>query len=208
MRMNTKYHNISVCMIFCILMLASCAGSSAKFKKEYALVWKETIKSEAWQASLNPSESAENDEGDHFYSSTEEVILDAVTAPRRNFRFNERYNKLVANAYYKIIAEAEKADRRLKEEYQRLTMQRAQNSESRIKKGDLGRITRKYEAHNAMLNGLKSWNIMSEYGSDDLEFFQAEHKPRVAAMLNENQSEEAVINYLVYKLADLYHFEQ
>ena len=194
-------------MIVCAMILASCAGSHTKFKREYARVWKETIKSDAWQASLITT-GADFQEDQNFYTSTEELVLNTSFKSKTTADFNEKYNKLVSKAYYKIIAEAEKSDKRLKEEYQRLTLHKVHGITSKLNKGDLALVTKKYEAHSAMLNGLKSWNIMSEYGTDDLEFFQAEHRAKVVDMLEGNHSEEVIINYLVYKLADLYHFDQ
>jgi len=179
-----------------------------KFKQQYAKVWKETIKSDAWEASLKGDSGPDFEEDQNFYTSTEEVLLDVASKPINNFQFNEKYNKLVSDAYFKIIAEAEKSDRRLRDEYQRLSIHKAQGTTSKLNKGDLALVAKKYKAHSAMLNGLKSWNIMSEYGSDDLEFFQAEHRSKVVSMIDANQSEQVIINYLVYKLADLYHFEQ
>jgi hypothetical protein len=58
-----------------------------------------------------------------------------------------------------------------------------------------------------MLEGLKSWNIMSVYGTDDLDFFKAENKGKVAEMIAAGRSQDFILNYLIYKLADLYHFE-
>lgn len=190
------------------MILASCAGSKSNFKQEYARVWKEAIKSEAWKASLVHQADAEIEEDQNFYTSNEEIVLNAASKTNAAGNITEKYKELVANAYFKIIAEAEKSDKRLKAEYQRLTLQQDQVKTNKLDKDNLSLTAKKYEAHNAMLNGLKSWNIMSEYGSDDLEFFQAEHRSKVEAMMKASSSEEMIINYLVYKLADLYHFEQ
>ncbi|MCW5514786.1 hypothetical protein [Muriicola sp. Z0-33] len=208
MRIRNYYHCFKGIIFLSAVILASCAGSNSKFKQEYARVWKETIKSDAWKASLVDRSDTDLQEDQNFYTSNEEVVLDAETITGGKAGINEKYKNLVADAYFKIIAEAEKSDRRLKNEYERLTQQGNQGTSSKLNKNELVLAAKKYEAHNAMLNGLKSWNIMSEYGSDDLEFFQAEHRKKVVAMISASQSEEAIINYLVYKLADLYHFEQ
>lgn len=207
MKIRKYYHGLKGFRFLCVLILASCAGSNAKFKQEYAKVWQETIKSDAWQASLINGDSPDFQEDQNFYTSTEDVLLDTDFNSSADTHFNDRYRKLVSDAYYKIIAEAENSDSKLKEEYERLTLHKLRGTTRKFKKGDLALVTKKYEAHNAMLNGLKSWNIMSEYGSDDLEFFQAEHSTKVVAMMEANQSEEEIINFLVYKLADLYHFD-
>lgn len=127
----------------------------------------------------------------------------------RTFIFEDKYSVLVKRAYFKIIAEAEAADSRLKKEYN-IHMERAretQNGRDRTAQRELEGSRRKYEAHREMLEGLKSWNILSEFGSDDLKFFKAENKEKVLEMYQAGQQEDRIIYYLVYKLADLYHFE-
>lgn len=204
-----NYHPFFKAFIFlAAITLAGCAGSKNNFKQEYARVWKETIKTEAWKASLDNQTDTALQEDQNFYTSNEEIVLDAASKTSTSSNIDDRYKKLVANAYFKIIAEAEKSDRRLKAEYQGLILEQYKEKTSKSDKDNLALAAKKYEAHNAMLNGLKSWNILSEYGSDDLEFFQAEHRARVVAMMSASRSEEVIINYLVYKLADLYHFEQ
>ncbi|MGI9553064.1 MAG: hypothetical protein ACR2MT_17795, partial [Aurantibacter sp.] len=68
-------------------------------------------------------------------------------------------------------------------------------------------VNKRYRAHRKMLEGLKSWNIFSEYGTNDLDFFKAENEETVKKMVKSGKSDLVIINYLIYKLADLYHFE-
>ena len=195
---------------FSLLILGSCATPGKLFKQEYAKVWKETIKSEAWRVSIEGSNNSRAQEQEEFYASSEDLVLDDNLKLIADNSFTKKYSCLVSDAYYKIIAEAEKSDKRLKEEYNRLYLNKTgtEGKTSKQQKESLAMASKKYEAHKEMLVGLKSWNIMSEYGSDDLEFFEGEHKPRVEKMIKSGQSEEVIINYLVYKLADLYHFDQ
>ena len=59
-----------------------------------------------------------------------------------------------------------------------------------------------------MLEGLKSWNAFSEYGSDDLDFFKQEQLEKAYLMFSKGSSDTEIINFLVNKLADLYLFEE
>jgi hypothetical protein len=59
-----------------------------------------------------------------------------------------------------------------------------------------------------MLEGLKSWKAFNEYGSDDLDFFLSENLPRAHSMHSNGRGDEEILRYLVYRLADLYHFEE
>lgn len=196
-----------------IFIMVSCSTTNRKFKQEYAKVWKETIKSEAWKRSLAGNDEKPSAESLDFYASTEDSGIESAPAANKtgsDLAFDEKYGIMVSRAYFKIIAEAEKADFRLSAEYENLVFRRegdASRKSDRSMRGNLAMANKKYLAHKEMLEGLKSWNIMSEYGSDDLDFFKAEHKNKVAAMVREGKSEERIINYLVYKLADLYHFE-
>ncbi|HMB64781.1 MAG TPA: hypothetical protein VKN36_16995 [Eudoraea sp.] len=197
-----------------IFIMGNCSTTQMKFKQQYAKVWKETIKSEAWKNSLVEDNENPGAGSLDFYASTENSGIENVSAVNKtgsDLGFDQKYGIMVSRAYYKIIAEAEKADFRLSAEYENLTFRREQNASrktDRSIRGNLAMANKKYLAHKEMLEGLKSWNIMSEYGSDDLDFFKAEHKSEVAAMVREGKSEEGIINFLVYKLADLYHFEK
>ena len=193
-----------------IFLAAGCAGSNKRFNRAYAKVWKETIKSEAWKLSLKNNQDTRMAEGLDFYASSEVVVVDDKLKHATAKNFDQKYSKLVSKAYFKIIAEAEKSDDRLRKEYELLHEGNTDiDAASKGKNGaKLSIAIKRYKAHKQMLEGLKSWNIMSDYGSDDLDFFQQEHKSHVERMFGNGQSEDAIVNYLVYKLADLYHFDQ
>jgi hypothetical protein len=59
-----------------------------------------------------------------------------------------------------------------------------------------------------MLGGLKSWNIFSENKSGDLDYFKAENREAVSKMKADGEGNTQIVNYLIYKLADLYHLEE
>ena len=157
--------------------LTSCGLTKTDYQREYARVWKEHIKSEAWKQSLiSNNEYAKDD----LYASTDtEVTL--AEGETKVSGFNATYESLVSKAYFKTALKVDK--------------KRAPA------------ITKRYEAHKAMLSGLKSWNIFSEDRSGDLEYFKAENEIEIQKMLSAGESDNQIVNYLIYKLADLYHSE-
>lgn len=180
------------------ICLTSCSTSKTNYKREYAKVWKELIKSKAWQESLYANNTNE------LYTSNEnEVTL--VEESKVIVGFEDKYQALVSKAYFKIITEAEKADVQISAEYEQL---QADKSSVKVNKKRNQEVTKKYEAHKAMLSGLKSWNIFSEDRSGDLDYFKAENEVEIQKMIHSGEQDYQMINYLIYKLADLYHVEE
>ena len=200
-------------MLFGGVLLVGCTSSKSNYSREYEKVWKEMIKSQAWKNSLEEGiASTPRENRELLYSSADAGMDDQVIlAPAESeMEFDTKFHSLVSRAYYKIISEAEAADKRLKEEHARLSaMQRELNaSQSKMYEQNLELINRRYQAHTEMLEGLKSWKIFSEYRSGDLDYFKADNKEAVLAMHQKGKSDESIINFLVFKLADLYHFEE
>lgn len=203
---------LGICSVFVLALPVSCSSSKTKYQREYTRVWKEYIKSEAWKNSLlsgNPEKQTRNTElyvtnmdagiaEDRFTSNIDMEVL-----------FDKRFNSLVSRAYFKIISEAEQADVRLKAEYDRwnIMQQNKGLKKDHAFKKEYETVIRRYNAHKEMLEGLKSWNIFSDFRSNDLDFFKAENKDEVRKMYQNGSSENNMINFLVYRLADLYHYE-
>ena len=188
------------CLVLLLLLMESCGTTQTSYQREYARVWNEMIKSKAWQESLLAQQS--NTFEDLYASADEGLVLD--DSPKFDSGFEDKYQSLVSRAYFKIITEAEKADARISAEYQLLQQEDISNKQNRKK---VAEITQKYEAHKAMLYGLKSWNIFSENRTGDLEYFKAENKLAVQKMMSTGENDSQMVNYLIYKLADLYHVE-
>ncbi|MEL6916130.1 MAG: hypothetical protein AAFO99_00230 [Bacteroidota bacterium] len=192
-------------------IVLGCTPSKNSFKKEYKKIWLEMIKSQAWKNTLkeNTTTVAENNM-DFYASNTDEVLVKTndLTTLEDNRAFTEEYDGWVSRAYYKIIKEAEEADYRLKEEYERLnavnTLSNDQNVTEAFKE-KLALINKRYHAHRDMLEGLRSWNIFSEYRTGDLEYFKDENQEEVYQLRQNNAGEQQIIGFLMYKLADLYH---
>ncbi|WP_276388904.1 hypothetical protein [Eudoraea chungangensis] len=193
-----------------IVNLSSCSTSENYFKKEYRRVWKETVQSEAWLNSLQKTPLTEAEPAEELYSSTEEVVLATMSSKDRERAslFIELYDSYVSRAYYKLIKEAQNADKRLLADYNRLLKDSKNRTDKSDYKKELANAKLRYEAHWEMLEGLKSWNAFSEYGSDDLDYFKQEQLENAYLMFRKGSSDTEIINFLVYKLADLYHFDE
>ncbi len=170
------------------------------------------IQSQAWKSSLEEGVAAAPQENkDFYYSSLDVGIKNSIPAETMETEdvFEKKYHSLVSRAYYKIISEAEAADQRLRSEYARLSAKKGDVSaaQSAMYAENLAIIDKRYRAHTEMLEGLKSWNIFSEYRSGDLIYFKEDNIDAVSQMHAKGRSDESIINFLVFKLADLYHFE-
>ena len=203
---------IGTCFVFTLVCFVSCSTSKSKYQREYTRVWKEIIKSEAWKNSLL-TENAEGRIGNsELYATNTDtgIAEDRFTANiDMEVLFDKRFNSLVSRAYFKIISEAENADTRLKAEFDRWNSMQQNTSlkKDHAFKKKYETVTRRYNAHKEMLEGLKSWNIFSDFRSNDLDFFKAENKNEIHKMYQNGSTEDNMINFLVYRLADLYHYE-
>ena len=200
-------------LLLLIFLIEGCTSTQTNFKREYRKIWKETIKSEAWLRSLQKDELLASNDAKEFYSSTEDSGVlegDSYLATGRMASFEAKYASLISRAYFKIIAEAEEADSRIEQYYLRLNSQKAEleNRNNKDYKKNLELARKRYIAHREILDGLKSWNAFSEYGSDDLEFFKEEQADTAYKMFLDGESEENIIDFLIYKLADLYQYEE
>lgn len=199
-----------ILLLLLIISLTACNTSQNYFQKEYRRVWKETTRSAAWNNSFNGTSPLSNEPIEDLYSSTEQGILATMTpkARERAGLFVELYDSYVSRAYYSLISEAKKADQHLLEEYNNLLKTSKNRPDRSEYKKQLAQAKLKYEAHWKMLEGLKSWNAFSEFGSDDLDFFKQEQLENAYLMFTKGSSDTEIINFLVYRLADLYHFEE
>lgn len=200
-KLIARFFTAKIVGILVLILLTGCGATQTKYEREYAKVWKELIKTQAWQESLMASRG--NNPEELYASIDNEVVL--MEDAKEAAGFEQTYQTLVSKAYFKIITEAEKADARIAAEYKLL---HDDSLKSKINKKKVVEITKKYEAHKAMLSGLKSWNIFSENRSGDLDYFKAENKDSVQKMMRTGETDLQMVNYLIYKLADLYHVEE
>lgn len=202
-------------LLLLIAVLGSCTATKHTSQIRYAEAWQKVLKSQAWQDALvsEDSRSTKAIDQDFYASSEDAVLLDDTRSRERRVdlesNFEAKYDILVRRAYVRIIAQAAKADDRLEKEYILRNAMALKKGKKKSREFDrkLFLVNKRYHAHREMLEGLKSWNIFSEYGTDDLEFFKAENQVVVQEMIQKDKRESSVINYLIYKLADLYHFE-
>lgn len=187
-------------LLIFVCLLSSCVVNQTKYQKRYNEIWREMIQSQAWKESLNQNSDAETT---GMYASTEdEVILTSESEYGESIAFEERYQSLVSRAYFKIITEAEKLDARITAEYNLVL------NDPNATKRKREEAERKFTAHRAMLSGLRSWKIFSEDRSGDLDYFKRENREAIQNMMQEEQGTDQMINFLIYKLADLYHVEE
>ncbi|MGB5360459.1 MAG: hypothetical protein WBN27_11005 [Eudoraea sp.] len=178
-------------------------------QQDYKSNLQETTQSAAWDNSYNGTTSSDTPMED-LYTSTEQEIL-ATMKPKARERaslFVKLYNAYVSRAYYSLLREAQKADQYLLEEYNYLLKNSKNRPDREAYNKDLALAKLMYEAHWNMLEGLKSWNAFSAYGSDDLVFFKQEHLENAYLMFRKGSSDTEIIDFLVYRLADLYYVEE
>lgn len=207
MKKGLKSYRTYVLLYLLMSVAFGCSITQTSYQREYNRIWREMVKSEAFQKSLE--KKAQEQE---LYASTEDemILVEESRGVRSNILFEKDYQSLVSRAYFKIITEAEKADAKISSEFRILNEQEV-NSPLEVDKEFKKRkelVSRKYIAHKAMLGGLKSWNIFSENKSGDLDYFKAENRETVAKMKSNGEDNAQIVNYLIYKLADLYHLEE
>ncbi len=207
-----RKHYFRLLLLAFIILMTSCSTSKSNYKRRYNKVWKELIKSQAWKDALENKNEPRSSESTNFYASNEDVgfTSEPSFAANTTEQFLAEYTNLVYRAYAKIIAEAEEANVRLETEYRLRNARDQSSSHKEVKKHrqQLELVNKRFQAHRAMLEGLKSWDVFSEFGTDDLDFFKEENKNKVYEMYQRGENQSTMINFLVYKLADLYHFEE
>ncbi len=125
-----------------------------------------------------------------------------------NSKFIKKFNSLVSRAYFKLIVEAERADIRLGSEYRRLYAKNESKMNDLKIQEEFKLVYRRFLAHRRMLSGLKSWKIFSEDRTGDLEYFKKEYHGVIYKMYQNKASDDEMISFLMYRLADLYHLPQ
>ncbi|MFK7811394.1 MAG: hypothetical protein AB8B59_02805 [Maribacter sp.] len=153
-------------------------------------------------------------ENEDLYASSETenilILEPSYNSSRVNKSFGKKYHYLVARAYFKLLSDAQNSERKLKAEYEQHSFENEKFNRAGnvVFQNKLNFARKKYKAHSAMLSGLKSWNLFSEDRTGDMFYFMAENEDRIFKMYEDNLSEPKMVNYLIYKLADLYHLEE
>lgn len=193
-----------------LLWLLFTAGTNAQqnIQKEYR-TGQETTQSAVGVNPFNSSTSGDTVKED-LYAYNEQGILATMTpiARERAGLFVQLYNAYVSRACYSLLDEAQKADKQLLEQYNNLLLASKDRPDRAAYDKELALAKLMYEAHWNMLEGLKSWNAFSAYGSDDLDFFKKEHLENAYLMFRKGSSDSEIIDFLVYRLADLYYVQE
>lgn len=203
------------CLVVALgMVFGSCATTSVMDDK-YADAWQNVLESKAWKEALlaenlsRPKSTVREASKEMIAPPAGHHTIAADVRPYGN-EGGDRYRYLVTRAYIKVIAEAEKANARLKAVYDRWEEKMADpdygNNPERIAR--FKTIKKGYLAHRRMLEGLRSWKALDAYGTDDLKFFGEEYIVQMQDMMDQGKDDAAIVSFLVYRLADLYHFEE
>ncbi len=196
-----------------LAFLAASCSTGKNYQRAYRRAWRNIVNSQAWRDALVYNHNNTADAADVYHPLPGPSHMGnnlGDTGFKIDEAFLETYRSLVFRAYFRTIADAEKADARIYEAYRNLREQRP--AEGRRKdpayREELAHAKTRYQAHRRMLEGLKSWKAFNEYGSNDLDFFLEEQLPHAYHMHRQGKSDADILRYLVYRLADLYHFEE
>jgi hypothetical protein len=202
MKMNTFRGKYGSFWAMPLVLISACSPLQPD-TESYGEAWEEVLESSRWETSLNeiPNPSTEST----TYFALPEFRPTTDTEASEDFL--QHYPVLVSRAYFRLISEAMEADQDVARSYQELYR------ESRMpeyqgnarKQQEFETAERRYLAHREMLNGLRSWNAFNRYGSDDLDFFLQEEFEVAYAKYQRGVKEDALVEYLMRRLADLYH---
>ncbi len=192
-----------------VLLVCAFATGCSGLRQEtdpYDEAWEALLRSQKWEETLTASEREHGQDGVVFYAVPEFV---AHNDPSVDPAFTDLYPKLVSRAYFRLIAEALEADRRVYAAYKALLAdsQQPENWDSERMKRELETASRRFLAHRRMLEGLRNWKAFNRYGSDDLDFFMQEQLKPSFALHRKGAEDGRIVDYLMTELADLYHKE-
>lgn len=201
--MNSLSYGIRLMGGLFLLFCLGCSGIK-KGGDPYAKTWESVISSQDWKHALklNPDSTAAGNEA--YFALPNWTDGSAAAADPE---FVEAYPKLVSRAYFRLIAEALRADRRIRMSYQELSYQmyNADGSPSQRLKKDFETARKRYVAHRQMLDGLLAWRAFNTFGSDDLEYFMRQQLAPSLALYQRGVRQDKILDFLMTELADLYH---
>jgi hypothetical protein len=187
-------------------LLSGCGGLNTA-EDSYGSTWEAVLQSNEWERSLQEDSTISTTERGVYYALPElNTIRHHEVAPS----FIQTYPRLVSRAYFRLIAEALEADRRIANAYslQYQQLRKPENANDPKVKQDFETARSRFLAHRQMLEGLRSWRAFHQDGSDDLDFFLEEQLRASFAMYLKGADEKRIVNHLMTELADLYHKEE
>lgn len=140
-----------------------------------------------------------------FNPNEVEMVVHITSTSTESLKFTKKFNSLVSRAYFKLLVEAERADIRLVNEYKRLYAKNGAKMDNLAIQQEFTLVYKRFLTHRRMLSGLKSWRVFSEDRTGDLEYFKKEYREAVYTMYRDKASDETMVAFLMYRLADLYH---
>ncbi len=193
-----------------LLLLVGCSASKTNRIRMYDKEWKKIVTSAEWENSLVASAHPKTSDTYSPYIVASDVEIGSendLIGVEYDVIFRKKYHSFVLRAYFKIVTQAAKIDQHLKKKYEFVRMKYQSESMDTIQGEELALEKKKYEAHRKMLEGLRSWNIFNSNRTADLDFFKRDYIKKVYFLHKNGETEEAIIDFLIYRLADLYHYE-
>lgn len=199
---NSWLPGIAPAILVCTLA-AGCSGLKQE-ADPYQEAWEALQRSQQWEQTLSASADDQGPDEVVFYAVPDFVDH---SDPQVDPSFLEQYPKLVSRAYFRLIAEAIDADRRVYAAYKAMLAesQQPENWGSQRMQRELETARRRFLAHRSMLEGLRSWKAFNPNGSDDLNFFMQEQLKPSFALHSKGAEATRIVDYLMTELADLYH---
>ena len=202
MKMIRIRGRVSCCWAITVLLASACTTLPSG-TESYEDAWEEVVESGSWETSLTTPPNPKADNTTYFALPEFSPTQTTEASPD----FIQLYPVLVSRAYFRLISEAMEADQDVARGYQELYRESKspEYAESSRKQQEFETAQRRYLAHREMLNGLRSWNAFNRYGSDDLDFFLEEEFEVTYQKYQRGVQQEALVDYLMRRLADLYH---
>lgn len=172
----------------------------------YKDAWEQVVQSRRWETSIKEISPSPDLDHEVYYAIPSYGPLESASVTPE---FMDRYPALVSRAYFRLIAEALDADRRISKTYQEIYRETRlpENQQDPVLMKEFETAQRRFIAHREMLEGLRIWRAFNEYGSDDLDFFMQEQLPVSFEKYQRGVTEDKLIDYLMRRLADLYHLQ-
>lgn len=206
MKMEKMINGQLLCLLCSMGVFIGCSGLKTQ-EDSYGGAWETVQKSNEWERSFQEDSAIAVTQRNVHYALPELNLIRDAEVPAS---FVKTYPRLVSRAYFRLIAEALDADRRIANDYsfQYQQVRKPENANDPKVKQDFETARRRYLAHRQMLEGLRSWRAFHEDGSDDLDFFLEEQLRASFALYQKGADEQRIVNHLMTELADLYHKEE
>ncbi len=121
--------------------------------------------------------------------------------------FQEKYNTYVLSAYYQLLQDAQVIDYQLEKDFMSVN---AVNNDPKTEKTpkfkeEVEVTNERFYNHRRMLETMKIWNPLEKSKNESFITFKNRNMNKVYLMYKNEQSEDKIVHFIEYYLADLYH---